>query len=216
MLHRYPVALTMDLPKYATLEDGLPRLVAGDGHRYWNPSTVCIYGLAAEQKWRLNGRYQYADILVKAADWLVEHARSYYGCEACWIHEEPFVRYGTGPNWISGMAQGLAMSMLVRAHQVSGDRVYLDLAVRAQEPLTRRVSDRGVRVDLPDEDAWFFEEFPHQKGIPIMVLNGNIFAMFGLLDLECAVGVQGGRSLFRAALRYLNSRIEDYSWMGWS
>jgi heparosan-N-sulfate-glucuronate 5-epimerase len=78
----------------------------------------------------------------------------------------------------SAMTQGEAVSVLVRAARHTGDARFFEGARLATSLLVSPVSDGGVsrqgRLGL------IFEELPHEP--PSTVLNGWIFALFGLYD----------------------------------
>lgn len=85
--------------------------------------------------------------------------------------------YGRGPT-LSGMAQGLAISVFCRAHKETDDRTYLERAVEAFRPFLFTIEEGGV-VDAYD-------------GVPVLqewvnerrhVLNGHLFAFGAIVDL---------------------------------
>ena len=83
--------------------------------------------------------------------------------------------------WYSAMAQGLAISVFTRAYAyyLSRDATeankYLDAAKKAFLPFQHDLKDGGV---TSGGGKWF-EEYPDGNH----VLNGSIFAMFGVYDL---------------------------------
>jgi hypothetical protein len=81
--------------------------------------------------------------------------------------------------WISAMAQGQAMSVLVRAYSQTHDRAQLDAAVRALGPFASTVDAGGVTDDW--DGATWYEEYPVAD--PQHVLNGFEFTLLGLHDL---------------------------------
>ena len=85
------------------------------------------------------------------------------------------------PGWYSAMAQGQAMSLLVRAYVRTQNSKYLDAALRATELLAVPSDEGGVRAQFADKFAWY-EEYPTQPGS--FVLNGFIYSLIGLYDLK--------------------------------
>ena len=86
--------------------------------------------------------------------------------------------------WYSAMAQGQAMSLLVRKHlftQEQNDTRFLDAAVRAMNLFRKNSSDGGVRSWFDNLHVWY-EEYPTQPSL--FVLNGFIYSLFGLFDLK--------------------------------
>lgn len=91
----------------------------------------------------------------------------------------PWTKYGEGEGWVSAMAQGEAISVLLRAERECPTEGFGDAALRASAPFHREIREGGVTW-RSGEDV-FFEEIagpaaPH-------VLNGCFFALFGLWEL---------------------------------
>src|SRR5207245_1573418 len=81
--------------------------------------------------------------------------------------------------WICAMAQGLAISVLVRAHRMTNREGLLDLCRAATQVFEKHVEDGGVRT-LEGGYA-LYEEYP---GYPLArVLDGFLFSLLGLYDL---------------------------------
>ncbi|KAF2350585.1 D-glucuronyl C5-epimerase [Trinorchestia longiramus] len=88
--------------------------------------------------------------------------------------------------WYSAMAQGQAMSLLVRAAHHSGDEAYFTAALRATQLFHVNASQGGVRAYFPGGYAWY-EEYPTTPSL--FVLNGFIYSLIGLYDLKEARSV---------------------------
>ncbi|KAI6196633.1 Heparosan-N-sulfate-glucuronate 5-epimerase [Aphelenchoides besseyi] len=82
--------------------------------------------------------------------------------------------------WISAMAQGHAISVLVRAFNITNDRRYLDASMKALRPFETESIDGGVRTHLFGY-AWY-EEYPTSPSS--LVLNGFMYSLIGLYDLS--------------------------------
>lgn len=113
------------------------------------------------------------------ADWLVRYGRrDALGLQ--WIHEYAVPKYGLTPGWRSGMTQGEGISVLLRAHQLTGADRYRDAALEAFTPFTRDVGAGGVVSTL--QGQLVIEEYPATA--PVAVLNGWIFGLLGLHELS--------------------------------
>lgn len=77
------------------------------------------------------------------------------------------------------MAQGEAISLLLRAYSIQKKMRYLEVAENAIIPLMYPISEGGLFSTFPDETICF-EEFPSKP--PSHVLNGFIFTIFGVFD----------------------------------
>jgi hypothetical protein len=91
--------------------------------------------------------------------------------------------------WWSAMAEGQAMSVLLRAYWVSGADAYLVAARKALSTFDRLTSDRGVssRVTVKTRQLTVYQEY-----LPGLyhdnVLNGWIFALAGLYEYAIYTG----------------------------
>ena len=135
-----------------------------------NPVTAAQVAL---QEWSYGNRQPVLD----TADWLLARQRA----DGAWTYSFAFNALGVpmDPPWISALAQGQAISVLVRAHTATCDQRYLDAAELALQPLTRPVADDGVAADW-DGVLWL-EEYPGENSQH--VLNGFEFTLIGLHDL---------------------------------
>jgi len=119
-------------------------------------------------------------IVQKVADWLVEHQSS----DGSWVYdfryENPDLDLKLNPGWKSAIAQGNAISLLVRAFNLFRDQRYLDAAYNAVPVLFVPVESGGLQ--RPIDGMMFFEEYPDpNKGI--YVLNGHLYTVIALYEL---------------------------------
>jgi hypothetical protein len=98
--------------------------------------------------------------------------------------EFPWTKYGAGAGWSSAMAQGEAVSVLLRAHRLDPHGGYGDAAVRAAQPFRCDIAGGGV-VWRNGEDV-FFEEIANEHAPH--VLNGCVYALWGVWELWKTTG----------------------------
>ncbi|MFZ6045341.1 D-glucuronyl C5-epimerase family protein [Pseudomonas sp. CR3202] len=115
--------------------------------------------------------------------------------------------------WISGLSQSLGISILLRQFQLTNDQKYLDGAKRALEWLNRPVADGGVRMDV--EGGVWYEEYPNAQQ-PSHVLNGHIWALFGVLDYYRVTGDDVAHTMFKNGVTATAKQISKYDVMDWS
>lgn len=126
----------------------------------------------------MDGEPGAAEAFVALADWLVRYAdRS--GPALSWLHDYPAAKYGLEPGWRSGMTQGEAISVLLRARELSGSEIYGEVAREAFELFGVDVADGGVVREI--DGAMVIEEYPSAR--PTAVLNGWIFGLIGLHEI---------------------------------
>ena len=111
------------------------------------------------------------------------------------------------PGWYSAMAQGQAMSLLVRAYARTNNRKYLESALRATHIFDVPSQDGGVLAHFSNTYPWY-EEYPTTPSC--FVLNGFIYSLIGLYDLK-STAPEGERDdaqrLYDAGLRSLKALL---------
>lgn len=121
--------------------------------------------------------------------------------------------YPLDPPWYSALAQGEAVSLLVRAALVLDRSDLFALADRVAAPLL----DRGSPLVAATPEGPVLQEYPTQP--PSHVLNGWMFALWGLYDLGAVPGHDSppARDAFAAGSAALAERIHLYrTYLGWS
>lgn len=189
----------------ATARDGLPR--DGFGHR---EAWVIPLAQAALGFWemRYDGQRTDRPFLALAQRLAGEAVEGPAGLG--WSIDVAVPKYGLSPGWFSAMGQGQAISVLLRAHALTGDRAYVETARRALEPLTVPVAAGGLVRELAG--APVLEEYPTTT--PCAVLNGWIFALLGVHELATVTGDEAAQSLLRASVDGLLALLSRYD-VGW-
>ncbi|XP_054768251.2 D-glucuronyl C5-epimerase-like [Lytechinus pictus] len=124
-----------------------------------------------------------------AADWLVNHQDERGGWPIM-VERMLDDKMSLSPGWYSSMAQGQAMSVLVRAYLKSRRRKYIKSALHAARLFQIPSAQGGVLAKFMDKYTWY-EEYPTSPGS--FVLNGFIYSMIGLYDTLSVADVEEGR-----------------------
>ncbi|KAM9494416.1 D-glucuronyl C5-epimerase B isoform 1-T2 [Clarias gariepinus] len=106
------------------------------------------------------------------------------------------------PGWYSAMAQGQAMSTLVRAYLLTKDETYLKAALRAIGPYKVPSEKHGVKAVFMNKYDWY-EEYPTTPSS--FVLNGFIYSLIGLYDLAQTASEEEGREAARLYAKGMES-----------
>ena len=130
-----------------------------------------------------------------------------------WEWATPISERSLEPGWISGLTQSLGISVMLRAYQHTGDASYFRSATAALRWLRRSIDQGGVSVRMPT-GTWF-EEYP-DKAVPSHVLNGHMWALFGIWDFYRVTGNAESRRMFESGIRALEAYIFEYDVGGWS
>lgn len=144
---------------------------------YHNPVTISFYALYLWDSIK-SGNHQISayDDFILLADWLKDN-----NFDGAWVYPIYVKRYSVEPGWKSAMAQGLAISVLIRAFKHTHNPDYLDTALKAALLLTKPI-DEGGCASFNEDGQPFLEEIAVNP--TTQILNGNIFALWGLCDLE--------------------------------
>ena len=114
------------------------------------------------------------------------------------------------------MYQGNIVSALLRGWQFFGEDCWHDLAGSAFSAMGIRLSEGGVCVREPNpagEDLWF-EEYPMTP--PCHVLNGYIYALWGVLDWARATGDATAWMWWKQGGDTLKRRLPEFDCGYWS
>jgi heparosan-N-sulfate-glucuronate 5-epimerase len=143
-----------------------------------------------------------------AASQLEQQGRESNG-ELLWPYAVSVRKYNLEPPWCSALAQGQAASVFVRAHMRSGDERFAVAARKAIAPLLPASSSGLLAVTA---DGVVPEEAPSHP--PSLILNGWIYALWGLWDVATALGDSESREVFENSARCLQRSLARYD-VGW-
>lgn len=130
-------------------------------------------------------------VALRCADWLVAALKPQGGFSV-WAYDYPF-SYETNPGWRSAHAQAVALQLLMRAKNLTGDTTYVSSLDDALAAFSADVADGGVTTS--SEGPPWFEKMADPANRQPRVLNGHLFATLGLLDIA-----QGAKNETAAAL----------------
>lgn len=150
-------------------EYGIPVLEHSDGHFVEMPTMIFQYGLGAYDLWVIEKQQDYLDKAIQCAQWAIDHQQK-DGSWNVFSYIYPETPY-------SAMPQGEGTSLLLRIYQVTKEERWLIAARKATDYMLKDVQDGGVTQYK--ENNMILLEYTH---LPI-VLNGWIFAAFGLYDM---------------------------------
>jgi hypothetical protein len=125
-----------------------------------------------------------------------------------WPYDIRVPKYGIEPPTYSGLAQGQIASVFVRAYQLTGDPRHSEIASSAIEPLLDGHSDLVSETPLGP----IVEE--GQSHPPSHILNGWIYALWGLRDVHVAFGHRRAGDMWSASTGCLRAMVPRYD-VGW-
>lgn len=188
-------------------EDQIP-LYSSKGKFAAHPVLISLYALGNCEIYRQTKSERSRDNLIKIADWLCKFQKADGG----WQNPFAMQKFDLEAGFLSAITQGKGISVLVRAFLVSKESKYADSATKALKPFFVDVSNNGVRRQMGD--FVFYEEYPAEKNY--QVLNGFIYALWGLLDLVRLTDNQQAKELWHDGLESLAQLLPRFDNGYWS
>jgi hypothetical protein len=181
----------------------------------YNPIAVAQYGLGNYNLLRHAANVQERrKKFLTASDWLVANLETNaHGVEVWNHHFDWEYRDTLQAPWYSGLAQGQGISLLVRAYRATDDSRYLRSAERAFESLLRSTKDGGVLFIDDQGDTWIEE---YLVDPPTHILNGMIWASWGIYDYFLSTGETRASELFQRVIRTLEKNLARFDLGFWS
>ncbi|HME35469.1 MAG TPA: D-glucuronyl C5-epimerase family protein [Candidatus Sulfotelmatobacter sp.] len=198
---------------------GVPQLdYHGQIGLQYNPIAIAQYGLGNYNLFRQSADPERRRKFLIAADWLCSHLEQNVRGFAVWNHHFDWEYRDTlRAPWYSALAQGQGISVLLRAdketQKESGDTRYLAAARRALACFHVPMKDGGVAFTDESGDLWFEE---YIVSPPTHILNGFIWAAWGLYDYFLATQDISAQELFSRAVRTLLHNLDRYDLGFWS
>lgn len=190
-------------------DDRIVPLYDNGSKKDYLPAAICLFALG---NWQLHIRAEddtdRLKHVIRCAGWLLDNQDD----SGRWLSPFDHPRFNLKAPFPSAMSQGLGISCLVRAHDVTGNQAFLDSAVMALKPFSVAIKEGGVASF--DQGRIFYEEYP---GLPYRhVLNGFIYALWGLHDLYRFAGNTAANAFFGDGLATLIEWLPRYDLGFWS
>ena len=115
--------------------------------------------------------------------------------------------------WYSALAQGQGISLLLRAYRETGAVAYFEGAERAFNSFLKSTDEGGVAFTDDHGNLWFEE---YIVSPPTHILNGFIWATWGVYDYFLMTQNQLARDLFEQAVLTLRTNLPHYDLGFWS
>ncbi|MGH9512085.1 MAG: D-glucuronyl C5-epimerase family protein [Terriglobales bacterium] len=202
---------------------GIPMLdYQGKIGLHYNPIAIAQWGLGnynlfherkslSEEKSE-SRNHECRQKFVAASDWLCTNLEQ--NGSGIWVWNHHFgweYRTTLKAPWYSALAQGQGISLLVRGHAETGDSKYLDAAERAFTSFLRSTTEGGVTFVDQKGNTWFEE---YIVSPPTHILNGFIWAAWGVWDYFLATKDSAAAKLYDAAVQTLRANLSRYD-LGW-
>lgn len=174
-----------------------------DGTHIVFPVAIFQYALGCFDLYLLTNEKVYWNKFLQYADWTLNNQDS-LGRWSNFKHVYPNSPYGA-------MAQGEAVSVLIRAYEYTKDEKYMDSARLGIDFMLKSISDGGT--SLYKNGDLLFKEYTH---LPV-VLNGWIFSWWGLYDYVVATNDKGAYFMaLKNSLETLINYLPQFDCHFWS
>ncbi|MFB6212774.1 MAG: D-glucuronyl C5-epimerase family protein [Candidatus Magasanikbacteria bacterium] len=180
----------------------------------YNPVAIAQYGLGNFNLYLETENEKYLEEARKQADWLVENLEENEEGFLVWKHHFKWHYKETlSSGWYSCLSQGSGISLLVRMHEKTDKEKYLKAAQKAFEPMTEEMEKGGVKYTDEKGQVWLEE---YMVNPPTHILNGFIWALWGVHDFYLATDREEAKKLFEECVETLDNEIESYDAGFWS
>jgi heparosan-N-sulfate-glucuronate 5-epimerase len=184
----------------------------------YNPIAIAQWGLANYNRFSQTANETSWQKTLNAALWLTANLeQNAYGL---WVWNHHFdweYRDTLKAPWYSGLAQGQGVSLLLRAQTQARSedekQHFKTAAEKAFVTLTKPISEGGVLFEDERNDLWIEE---YLVDPPTHILNGFIWALWGVFDMWLARGDDLARQIFDRAVETLVRNLARYDTGYWS
>jgi hypothetical protein len=209
-----PFTAKADYPGHCD-SDGIPMLdYHGRIGLQYNPIAISQWGLGNYNRFCRSRYGEHRKKFLAASNWLRAHLEQ--NASGIWVWNHHFdweYRTPLKSPWYSGLAQGQGISLLLRTYRETGDASYLEAAQKAFLSFTKSTAEGGVTFTDRDGDLWIEE---YIVSPPTHILNGFMWAVWGVYDYFLATGDAFARTLFEASVHTLVNNIARYDLEFWS
>jgi hypothetical protein len=193
-------------------EEGVPIVFWGEGKKASpSPANIILYGLGNHDVFLRTRDEQYYQRMMSVARWLENHRVS-LGQGVGWPHYVDMPVYRLQAPWFSAMVQGIALSLLVRAHQLDPTGPWARLARQAWQTYHVPCEEGGFRRTVNQEVI--YEEYPGPE--LDCVFNGMCCALIGLWEAWHSGVVPEAEADFRLGVAGLRSLLPQFDYGNWS
>lgn len=182
--------------------------------RQYNPVAISQYGLGNFNLYLRNRSQENLIIAKQQGDWLVKNLETNEKGVKVWLHHFEWTYKERLKNpWYSALSQGNGISLLTRLYQETKDEKYLNAAKEAFKAMLIEIKDGGVKFVDDAGDIWI-EEYIMDR--PTHVLNGFIWALWGVWDYYLITKDSAALSLFQTCLKTMIKNLPRYDAGFWS
>jgi len=192
-------------------EHGIPYL-EDKGQKYYSPVSIIQYGLMGHDLLKEKDDEEVnKKRFITCMNWLEENKQEFNN-SIVW-RNIPNKQYSLPDGWISGMYQGQAISIYLRAYQYFQNESYLETARLILNSFVYDYSEGGFkRID--ENGCLWFEEYPTNPAS--YVLNGYVYCILGIYDFYRVTKDENALNLWNECVITLEKNLPKYDVWYWS
>jgi len=180
----------------------------------YNPIAIAQWGLGNYNLFCRSHDDARKNKFLAASNWLSANLET--NSHGLWVWNHHFnweYRSPLRAPWYSALAQGQGISLLLRAYRETGAVAYFEAAERAFNSFLKSTDEGGVAFTDDHGNLWFEE---YIVSPPTHILNGFIWATWGVYDYFLMTQNQLARDLFEQAVLTLRTNLPHYDLGFWS
>lgn len=196
--------LTEKITRFGLEGNDVPKTVVDSGEELFFSIAIFQYGLAAYDLYLLNheDKSNMKKKVIACAEWTIKNQNE-DGSWETFAYESPDYPF-------SSMAQGEAISLLIRAYFLDEKQEYLSCAKKAFEFMIKPIKDGGTTIYM-DNDVYFYE-CPADP----LILNGWIFSLWGVFDYVKYFDDNDAKNILEKTLISLKKKLPEFDMNYWS
>ncbi|MFX0198551.1 MAG: D-glucuronyl C5-epimerase family protein [Candidatus Hodarchaeota archaeon] len=177
---------------------------------FYNPAYTAWHGLVCLNKYYSTDDTSYLNTLEKQIAWLKQNAKHDRMLGNVWYYNFDWKEgdITLKKPWISAMAQGLIISLLVKTYMLTKEQKLLQLAEGATKVYQLSTENGGIKY--VGNSSTFYEEYPSEKALKI--LDGFIFSLLGVYDLFKATGNEKYLHIFNDGVTTIERNINFWDY----
>lgn len=195
--------LTEKVTKYGLSTNEIPKTTVDTGESIYFSIAIFQYGLAAYDLYLLdNNKKEMLEKAMVCANWAVDNQNE----DGSWITFE----YENPEHPFSSMAQGEAISLLIRLYLQTKEDKYINSVKKAFEFMIKPLNEGGT-TKYENDNIYFYEctEDP-------LILNGWIFSIWGILDYYKHFKDDKSKEILDKTIKTLVTKLPDFDIKYWS
>ena len=184
------------------------------GYQY-NPNAIAQLGLGFYDLYLDDPQDEYRQQVLINAEWFMDHGRRVKDDVLLWEYTFPFEgKQKMKAPWRSALAQGQAISLLLRAYRLTEDNRFLDAVHHGYNAFRYEgLKHEGGVISKSDGYTWLEEVIINP---PNHILNGFVWALWGVYDYARFFNDTHAGRLYDSCLVTLEKHLPRYDLGYWT